>query len=452
MKRLIQNGLMFGNLIEVSSPVLIDRYNRALQHLSGKTTALTDFHIDISGYSPEIGDELDDHLYLNPNGVNRQFILLTPDQKTAPLLGEKFSTTREVLLKFIDDNAAQLFALTAQDAVAGELENSVFRLDDPAKLLNIRKISVVADTTRSHVANAGELAQMIETFRTRDGAWIDDVLIARMIELAKTTGDVVRNPVILHQTEVETRSFWTSHFGGAYIFRGAGKTAILARDAAQFAGVPADAIYDLTDQNAIARFLDANDLAEPIVKARNVNAAAILRQKMEFILIDAAVEAGVTGDREMRRNLRTFARMQGARLPEAYRGLADLMRWLEADGTWPRISSHDPSYFYLLRATQGPDRNLVNRLLAELTPLDIRQLFICHKPLFYELYATWPDAKKDFVVDFLVQEYQMDKAGARAALFGPEPGMDIPSPQQKPEPKDDILDIVGPWGAVRRMR
>ena len=47
MKRLIQHGLMFGNLIEVSSPALVARYNRALDSLTGKTTDLTDFHIDL---------------------------------------------------------------------------------------------------------------------------------------------------------------------------------------------------------------------------------------------------------------------------------------------------------------------------------------------------------------------------------------------------------------------
>jgi hypothetical protein len=64
MKRLIQRGLMFGNLFHVSSPALVERYNRALKHLTGKTTKLTDFHIDISGFAPEIGEELNDPLYL----------------------------------------------------------------------------------------------------------------------------------------------------------------------------------------------------------------------------------------------------------------------------------------------------------------------------------------------------------------------------------------------------
>ena len=97
MNRLIQSGLMFGNLVHVTSPALVERYNRALQHLTGKTTDLTDFHIDIAGYSPEVGDDLNDHLYLNHNGVNRQFILLTTQQKTAPLLDAKFSTSRGIL-------------------------------------------------------------------------------------------------------------------------------------------------------------------------------------------------------------------------------------------------------------------------------------------------------------------------------------------------------------------
>ena len=128
MKRLIQSGLMFGNLYHVSGSAMVERYNRALAHLTGKRSGLTDFHVDISGYSPEIGDEFEDHLYLNHRGVNRQFILLSTEQKRCPLLNVKFSTSREILKSFIADNEAQLFALTARDAVAGELAGFVLIL------------------------------------------------------------------------------------------------------------------------------------------------------------------------------------------------------------------------------------------------------------------------------------------------------------------------------------
>jgi hypothetical protein len=450
MKRLISKGLMFGNLIPVESPALIERYNRALKALTGKTTALTDFHIDISGYSPEVGDELSDHLYLNKNGTNRQFILLTTDQKTAPLLNAKFSSSRGILTRFIAENEAQLFGLTARDAVAGELENTVFELPSPAKLFDIRRITVIADTTGNHLAEAEKLTGLIDTFRTKEDAWWDDVLIGEMIGLAQKTGDVTRNPVTLKATAFEQGNFWTAHFGGIYVFRDvAHPAAISALPKESLGALPIKYVFDMGDRNQIAKFLEINDLAEPIITARGADAAAILRQKMDFILVDAATALGLDIRHGNRRDLRAAAAQMGNRLPDEFQGLAALLRWVETGGTWPRITSTHPSYFYTLRARPHADRDLVNMLLAELSPLDVRQLFICHKELFYRLYAAWPEEKKQYVADYLEREYQIDKAGARRALFGPEPDM---SGEDAVPGGRDIVDIVGPWGAVRRER
>lgn len=450
MIHLIEKGLMFGNLIAVESPALIERYNRALKTLTGKTTALTDFHIDISGYSPEVGDELGDHLYLNKNGCNRQFILLTTEQKTAPLLNAKFSTSRGILRRFIEGNEAQLFGLTARDAVAGELEDTVFELTSPAKLFDIRRITVVADTTGNHLAEAAKLSRLIERFRSEEDAWWDDVLIAEMIGLAEKTGDVTRNPVALKATTFEQANFWTAHFGGLYVFRDMEHPAAIAVGPKEVLGpLPIRHVFDLADRNQIARFLEMNDLVEPIVTARGTDAAAILRQKMDFIVVAAAVDLGLDIGHGSRRDLRQAAAALGARLPEEFQGLAALLRWVETGGPWPRITSAHPSYFYTLRARSYADRDLVNMLLAELSPLDVRQLFICHKELFYQIYRSWPEAKKAFVADYLEREYQIDKAGARARLFGPEPGMAEASaaPLRPDSPQGDA---AGPWGAVRR--
>jgi hypothetical protein len=132
-------------------------------------------------------------------------------------------------------------------------------------------------------------------------------------------------------------------------------------------------------------------------------------------------------------------------------GLAALLRWVEGGGDWPRITSEHPAYFYTLRARGHKDRDLVNMLLAELAPLDVRQMYIVHKELFYASYATWSDRKRGYVADFLEREYKVDKTGARATLFGPEPGMDDP---QRPDPKParDLMARVGPWGSSGKGR
>ena len=447
MRRLIEKGLMFGNLIEVASPALIERYNRALEHLTGKRTGLEDFHVDISGYSPEVGHELGDHLYLNQNGVNRQFILLTTEQKTAPLLNAKFSTSRGILRQFIEENEAQLFALTARDAVAGELVNSVYSVETPVKLFDIRKVVIEADTTQGTVRQAEKLGQLVDRFQTEEDAWFDDVLIAEMIGMAKATGDVTRNPVKLKKMEFEQANFWTAHFGGLYVFRGMDHPAVIASgDKTALGPLPIKYVFDLRDRNQIAKFLEFNDLVEPIVKARGIDAAAILQQKMDFIVVDAAQDAGMDLSGATRADIRALARRYAGELPAEFHGLRELLHWAEDGGAWPRITSDHPAYLYTLRAGDHHDRDLVNMLLAELAPKDVRQLFICHKELFYRLYGGWTDTKKSYVADFLEREYQVDKVGTRKALFG----HDAPLADDGDVPHEDLIERVGPWGAVRR--
>ncbi|MFT6452257.1 MAG: hypothetical protein ACJA06_001753 [Halocynthiibacter sp.] len=467
MKRLIKKGLMFGNLVAVDSPALVERYNRALKHLTGRETKLTDFYIDISGYSLEIGEELKDPLYLNPNGCNRQFILLSIAQKTAPLLNAKFSSARQILRDYIDLNEAELFALTARDAVAGELVNSIYDLSDPARLFDIRRIKVEADTTGNTVAEAKILAEKIDRFKNEEDAWFDDVLIAQMIELASETGDVLKNPIALTPLSVDEQNFWTSHFGGLYIFRDVEHPAAISVEPSEALGsLPIAKVFDLTDRNAVARFLELNELVEPIVRARGIDAAAVLGQKMDFILVDVAAELGHDVGHASRRDLRMLAQKIGADLPAEFHGLAALKRWAESGGAWPKISSENPAYFYTLRARPGPVQAIVNQLLSELSPLDIRQLFICHKELFYKTYRGWSTSKRGYVADYLEREYQIDKAGAREALFGgasmeePDPEMSEKASKKsrkKPaEPwgkkKPDIIDLVGPWGPVLKGR
>ena len=446
MRRLIEKGLMFGNLIEVSSPALVERYNRAMKALCGRETKLTDFHIDLSGYSPEIGDELGDPLYLNPNACNRAFILLTTAQRNAPLLNMVFSTARAMLEDFIATNEAQLFALTARDAVLGTMQSGVYEMAQVAKLLEMRHITIEADTTGGHVAAAGKLAGLIDRFRREPDGWRDDVLIADMIGLARKTGDVTRVPITLAPRGYPQSSFWTSLFGGIYLFRDVKYPALIARD--PVGQVPISPVFSLTMRNEIADWLTRNDLVEPIVKARGMDAAAVIRQKMDFILVDAADKLGLDIGDARRTELRKVAYTLGDALPAEFQGLGALLRWVEDKGEWPRITSEHPAYFYSFRAAPGPQRDPVNMLLAELSPMDVRQMYIVHKELFYASYARWSDRKRQYVADFLEREYKVDAQGVRRSLFGAEPGMD----HGAATPARDLGAAVGPWGAIDRSR
>lgn len=435
MMRLVKAGLMFGNLYEVSSPALVERYNRALEHLTGKRTELTEFHIDIVGASPEIAHELEDELYLNPHGANQMFILLSTDQKTAPLLNSQFSTSRHILRQYIEENEDQLFALTAREAVAGELMNSVFKLDEPADLLDINRVEITADTTQSHVAEAESLSGHIDQFMADEDAWWDDVLIAEMIELAKRTGNIQRNPVKLDSKVYVQGNYFSSHFGGVYVFRDANVPTVIARENVPgLDEIDVDQVLTFSDREGIANWLRDEGLSQLIVQRPSQDSALIIRQKMDFIVVGTAADQGHDLDGLSRQNMRTLERRYAAKLPPEFTGLMDVWRWASLGGRVPKLGPAHPAFFYALRGSPHRDRDLVNMLLTDLSRLDFRQLFICHKPLFYEAYQLWSETKKDFVVRFLEQEYAMDKEGAREALFGSEPSMaeEIPSPVPLP--------------------
>ncbi len=108
---------------------------------------------------------------------------------------------------------------------------------------------------------------------------------------------------------------------------------------------------------------------------------------MDFVVADVATSLGEDLSGATRRDLRALGRRYYDKLPEAWRGLFDLVRWAEDGGAWPRIDSEHPAYFYTLRAKDHKDADMVNMLLAELSPMDVRQLFICHKEAFYR--AIW---------------------------------------------------------------
>jgi len=424
--RLVERGLMYGNLIEVSAPGMVARYNRAMKHLTGKETALTEFHIDISGFSPEIGHEIGDDLYLNPKGCNQQFILLTPSQKTAPLLSTEFSTSRKILKDYIQSHEAELFALTAREAVTGELMDSVYKIDGPADLLAINNIHIEADTVSRRVKGAKTLDGHIQRFLSEEDAWWDDVLIADMVELARQTGNIYRNPVDLGQKTYTQGCYHTTHYGGVYIFRdmeNEPQNILITQPALNgFAEIGGANVCDLSDRQKIANFLNDNNLIEPIVTSRGArNGVTIIKQKIDFILIATLGELGEDLSALSRQDIRYLTRKCIDKLPEEYHGLVDVVRWFDGDGPRPKFGPEHPAYFYKFRSAQHEHRDLVNMLIAELSPLDFRQLFICHKPAFYAAYKKFTAKKKDYVVRFMEEEYLADKAGTRDFLYGPWP-------------------------------
>jgi hypothetical protein len=432
MKRLVEHGLIYGDLLRVATPVMLDRYNAALKALTGKTTALDEFHIDLSGYSPEVGEELGDRLYLNHDGCNRQFILLSVEQRHCPLIDAYFSTTGSILKQFIEDNYRQLLALTARDAVMGELDNSTWRIDDIEDLVTIRNITVEVDTPRGLIASAAELDGAISVFEDDDAAWWDDTILTRMCELAERVGDIRQHPIVPEVVHYRKRNFHTRHFGGLYVFRDIDQPTIVTCDAEFSGSVPEPyRRIPLKDAAALSAFLHKAGCVEDILTVRSLDHRKLLQERIDFMLIDllSGLDDGPDFATMRRVDWNRAARWHFGELPGAFQTLTDVLKALDQDAPVKPVKPADPGHFYLLRAADHPDRDMVNHLLARLTPHDFRQMFICNKEMFYTAYQSWPDRKRDYVSRFLAERFLVDRQGEWERLYAGT----VPEDSDEPE-------------------
>ena len=117
------------------------------------------------------------------------------------------------MINFFESNARALYALTIKDVVFGEIEDSVFSVDNIEDLLAIEQVEFKVSTSTDLLGKAGELKTMIERLRKQPDAWRDDGLLKDMVKTVKVTGDIRTNTllpdeVIFRPQHILDCSFW----------------------------------------------------------------------------------------------------------------------------------------------------------------------------------------------------------------------------------------------------
>lgn len=420
MNLLREKNLIFGSLFTVDEPHLIERYNRALEGFGLAPTKLDKFQIDMTGFSPEIADELGNSEYLDPAGINRRFIILTPDQSELPVVHTYFSNTEDLMVQFYQLNARALYALTIKDVVFGEIEDSVFSVDNIEDLLAIEQVEFKISTPSKLLAKAAKLKTMIEKLRKEPEAWRNDNLINTMVETVKTTGDIRTNTLLPDEVIFRHNTYWTAHFGGVYVFIDEDSTTVIGDPKAPGfrRSRPWQVSYlDINDRERVYDFLVETGRIE-LPRGSWLERTGLLEKRSKRVALWMAKE--LEPELDFNRTDQRWVKSWVARNP----GLVDnegsipLIAWVTAQlSNWSELDMREinPDHrFVLCRAMpEHEDRFLVNRLISEYLPFDYMMRYIYNKPSFYKEYKTWPETYRAFVVDEVSNKYLSDRLGYR---------------------------------------
>ncbi|PWK63836.1 DUF6638 family protein [Aminobacter sp. AP02] len=425
MDLLRDNELIYGRLLPIDEPHLIERYNKALRAFGLEPTKLKSFQIDRTGFSPEIAEELGDYQYLDPNEVNRRFIILTPSQIDLPVVHTAFSNTSQLLYEFMSKNQRAIDALTIKDVIYGEIEDSVSKVEDIEDLLSISQVEFRVLSAEDVLGKAAELGKLVDKLKQEPEAWRDDAMLQRMVDLAKVCGDIRENALVPDQVIFRHNAFWTSHFGGVYVFVDPDVTTVISDPAAPGfrRSRPWQVSYlSIKDADKVFKFLASTGRLD-LPRASWIESSGYLEHRAEM-----AVRALIR-QAEPKRNIGEVDKVW---LQTWIHGHADA---INRDGTFPflnaakreiaqfgqlRLEDVAPLHrFLVVRAKPDhPDAWLTNRLISEFVPSDLVSRYVFNKQGFYKDYQELNETWRSNVVDTLKNSYLNDKAAFRAQLYG----------------------------------
>ncbi|TPJ36902.1 DUF6638 family protein [Mesorhizobium sp. B2-8-3] len=419
------NELIYGRLLAIDEPHLIQRYNKALAAFGLEPTKLASFQIDRTGFSPEIAEECGDYDYLDPNEVNRRFIILTPSQIDLPVVHTAFSNTSQLMFEFMSKNQRAIDALTIKDVIYGEIEDSVPKVNDIEDLLSINQVEFKVLSAEDVLGKAAELGKLVDRLKQEPDAWRDNAMLQRMIDLAKVCGDIRENALVPDQVIFRHNAYWTSHFGGLYVFVDPDMTTVIGDPAAPGfrRSRPWQVSYlSIYDADKVFRFLAATGRLD-LPRASWIEASGYLEHRAEMVV------RALIRDAEPNRNLTDVDKVW---LQTWIHGHADL---IAQDGNFPflnaakreiaqfghlKIEDVPPRQrFLVVRAKPDhPDAWLTNQLISDFVPQDFVSRYVFNKPGFYKDYDGFSDAWRSHVVDVLKTTYLKEKAAFRARLYG----------------------------------
>ena len=425
MDLLRDNDLIYGRLLAVEEPHLIERYNKALKAFGFKPTKLKSFEIDRTGFSPQIAKELDDPLYLDPNEINRRFIILTPDQIDLPVVHTAFSNTGQLVYEFMSRNSRAIDALTIKDVIYGEIEDSVDKVNTIEDLLSINQVEFKVLSAEDVVGKAAELGKLVDKLKQEPDAWRDDAMLERMVDLARTTGDIRENALVPDQVIFRHNAFWTSHFGGVYIFIDKDVTTVIGDpNAPGFKrSRPWQVSYlSITDADRVFRFLASTKRIE-LPRASWIEQSGYLEHRAEMAVRD------IIRQLEPKRDLTGVSKVWFQTWIQQH---ADI---IAKEGTFPFLNAakreiaqtgqfrledvSPPQRFLVVRARPDhPDAWLTNRLISDFARFDFVSRYVFNKQGFYIDYEELSEQWKENVVETLKTTYLANKARMRERLYG----------------------------------
>lgn len=405
MNKLKQANLYRSELIPVSGK-LVERYNKCLVKLGFTKTKLKTFHIDGIGWSPEVAEEKNNLSYLNNGDANPHGIIISPLQKGKPVY-LPFHTFDKDMMKYIFKiHGVKIKDITRDSAICLDFDQGIDVFYEPLDVLKYSNVKVNFHLIDNLDKVKEAQLELVEEFN-RGNNFISETMHLKLLDSAKTYGDLRHRDLQLHELQYSTDSFYTRAFGGVYVLRDFIVPIIVFEDDTWHKEAIKDTTHDvliyhiqqseliekLRSHSIISCDLEAEVKTERYNRIKNYMMFLHLKETqhpLKNILDDPILFKSYLNklDITSRKKVMSVERyLEKIETSNAYK-IADIV------DTKLYLSLHKPH-----SSLEAKHQDLIWKLLVNISAKDVLYWYWYDKADFYNNFKTWDDSFKDWVVE-----------------------------------------------------
>jgi hypothetical protein len=405
MNKLKQANLYRSELIPVSGK-LVERYNKCLKTLGFKETKLDSFSVDGIGWSPEVAEEKNDIHYLNHGDANPHGIIISPLQKGKPVYLPFHSFDREIMQHIFRTHGAKINDITRDSAICIDFDQDIDVFYEPLDILKYDDVSITFRLIDQLEEKQKEQLQLVDKFRTGNN-FIDENIHKELLESAKTYGDLRNRDLNLHPLHFSTDSFYTRAFDGVYLLRDFIQTIVVFESKDIYKEAIKDTIHDVLiyhiDQPELVEKLKSHIIIECdldyIVKTSNYNRI----KKFELYKALQEKEHSVKEILDSKSLFKSYLNKIDIKTRKRVMGVELYLEKLERSNAYKIEDMVDQSMYFALHqphsSLSAEHRDLIHKLLINISPKDVLFLYWYDKEQFYKNYASWDESFREWVIE-----------------------------------------------------
>lgn len=405
MNKLKQANLYRSELIPVSGK-LVERYNKCLVKLGFTKTTLKAFHIDGIGWSPEVAEEKEDVNYLSNGEANPHGIIISPLQKGKPVYLPFHTFDKALMTQVFKTYGKNIKDITRDSAICLDFDQGIDAFYEPLDVLKYKTVTVHFHLIDDLDKVKAKQLELVEEFN-RGHNFIRETLHKKLLDSAKTYGDLRTRDLNLPSITYLTDSFYTRAFGGVYVLRDFIQTIVVFEDENWHKEAIKDTVYD--------------------VLIYHVQQPELMDKLRSHMIVEYNLEAEVKTKRYQRiKKFEMFKQLKATQHPiqhilndpilfksylnkldigarKAVMGVERYLEKLQVSNQHKIGDVIDLKFFEALHKPHSSlelkHQDLIWKLLVNIAPKDILYWYWYDKVDFYSNFKNWDESFKDWVIE-----------------------------------------------------